>query len=53
VFWLPSTDSVKSLQQFQTCFVEIAVPSPRGGFGGLSPSKQSSNPPKLTYETMN
>jgi len=31
-----------------------AVPSSRGGFGGLSPSKQSSNPPKNeTWNTIN
>jgi len=24
----------------------------RGGFGGLSPPKQSSKPPKLKYETL-
>jgi len=27
-------------------------PVAKGGFGGLSPSKQSSKPPKLKYETL-
>ena len=29
------------------------VPSPQGGFGGLSPPKQSTKPPKLKYENYN
>jgi len=33
-------------------FESTAVPSPRGSFGGLSPPKQSFNPPKLKYETL-
>jgi len=45
------TQKVFKVEIFERCLIE-SDPSPRGGFWGFNPPKQSFKPPKLKHETL-